>query len=165
MDKYAQIIYLPFYQFNMQKWLLYFVFTLLSAANAMAQSTTESEKVRKTCIQYIEGFYEGDSLKIIRCMKPSLYKFGYWKNKTSGIYEADGFMTYRQAIDYAQNMYNKKKKAKEGSPKEVVVYDVMNKIASAKITAWWGVDYLLLSKNGDAWQIEQVLWEGPLEKK
>ncbi len=98
-------------------------------------------------------------------MKPSLYKFGYWQNKTSGIYEADGFMTYRQAIDYAKNMYNKKKKAKEGSPKEVVVYDVMNKIASAKITAWWGVDYLLLSKNGDSWQIEQVLWEGPLEKK
>jgi hypothetical protein len=39
-----------------------------------------------------------------------------------------------------------------------------NTIASAKVTAWWGIDYVLLSKQGDKWIIEQVLWEGPPAK-
>lgn len=121
-------------------------------------------KIERACLDYIEGFYEGDTAKIIRSIKPSLYKFGYWKNKTSGIYEPDGQMTFRQAVNYAKNVFEKKKFPKEGSPKKVEVLDIMNSIASAKITAWWGVDYVLLSKQGDKWMIEQVLWEGPLEK-
>jgi len=36
--------------------------------------------------------------------------------------------------------------------------------ASAKVTAWWGIDYVLLSKQGDKWVIEQVLWEGSPNK-
>ena len=54
--------------------------------------------------------------------------------------------------------------AKKDAPKKIEVLDLGNSIASAKITAWWGIDYILLSKRGDKWMIEQVLWEGPLEK-
>lgn len=122
------------------------------------------EKIERACLDYVEGFYEGDTVKIIRSIKPSLYKFGYWKNKTSGIYEPDEHMTFREAINYTKNVYEKKKFTKEGSPKKVEVLDIMNTIAAAKVTAWWGVDYILLSKQDDKWMIEQVLWEGPLEK-
>ena len=73
-------------------------------------------------------------------------------------------MTYPQAIRYAKNVFDKKNFAKAGSPKKVEVYDIMRSIASAKVTAWWGVDYMLLSKQNGKWMIEQVLWEGPLEK-
>jgi hypothetical protein len=126
-------------------------------------STAQEAKqlVEKACLDYIEGFYEGDTSKLIRSLKPTLYKFGYWKNK-EGKYEPDGQMTYRQALDYAKGVLEKKRFAKPGSPKKVEVLDVMNTIASAKVTAWWGVDYILLVKQGDAWMIEQVLWEGPL---
>ena len=122
------------------------------------------KKIERACMNYLEGFYEGDTAKLILSLKPSLYKFGYWKNKTSGKYEADGQMTFRQAIDYAKRVFNKKNFPKEGSPKKVEVLDVMNTIAAAKVTAWWGVDYILLAKQGEEWLIEQVLWEGPLEK-
>lgn len=122
------------------------------------------QKIERACMNYLEGFYEGDTAKLILSLKPSLYKFGYWKNKTSGKYEADGQMTFRQAIDYAKRVFNKKNFPKEGSPKKVEVLDVMNTIAAAKVTAWWGVDYILLAKQGEEWLIEQVLWEGPLEK-
>jgi len=47
----------------------------------------------------------------------------------------------------------------------VEVLDVMNTIASAKVTAWWGTDYILLAKDNGKWMIEQVIWEGPLDKK
>ena len=122
------------------------------------------QQIERACLDYIEGFYEGDTTKIMRSIKPSLYKFGYWKNKTSGKYEPDEHMNYRGAINYTKNVYEKKKFTKEGSPKKVEVLDIMNTIASAKVTAWWGVDYILLSKQDDKWMIEQVLWEGPLEK-
>ena len=58
-------------------------------------------------------------------------------------------------------MIVKKSFAKPDAPKKVEVLDIGNTIASAKLTAWWGIDYVLLSKQPDKWVIEQVLWEGP----
>ena len=100
----------------------------------MAQDTRQ--KIERACLDYIEGFYEGDSTKLIRSLKPSLYKFGYWKNNTSGKYEPDGHMSYRAALDYAKRVYDKKNFAKEGSPKKVEILDIANSIAAAKVTAW-----------------------------
>ena len=127
-------------------------------------SAQEKEKVERACMNYIEGFYEGDSVKLITSLKPSLHKIGYWKNKNTGVYDFDGQMTYREALDYAKNVLAKKNFAKSDSPKKVEVLDIGNTIASAKVTAWWGIDYVLLSKQGDKWIIEQVLWEGPPSK-
>jgi len=121
-------------------------------------------KVEAACMDYIEGFYEGDTSKLVRSIKPGLYKFGYWKNKNNGQYEPDGQMTFQQAIDYAKRVLAKKNFAKADAPKKVQVLDIMHSIAAAKVTAWWGVDYILLVKQDDKWMIEQVLWEGPLEK-
>lgn len=131
---------------------------------AFAQSNPEKTKVERACLDYIEGFYEGDTLKLIRSLKPSLYKFGYWRSNKTGMYEADGQMTFRQAIKYAENVKAKNNFAKADSPKRVEVLDVLDQIAAAKVTAWWGWDYVLLSKQTDRWIIEQVLWQGPLKK-
>ena len=121
-------------------------------------------KVERACLDYIEGFYEGDTSKLIRAFKPSLYKFGYWKNDKTGQYDPDGQMTYRQALDYAKKVFEKKNFPKAGAPKKVEVLDIMNTVAAAKVTAWWGIDYILLAKQDGEWKIEQVLWEGPLQK-
>ena len=139
------------------------VFTLLCITVKFV-TAQEKEKIERACLNYIEGFYEGDSSKLIASLKPSLYKIGYWKNKNTSNYDFDGQMTYRQALDYAKNVLAKKNFAKPDAPKTVVVQDIMNTIASAKVTAWWGADYILLSKQGDKWMIEQVLWEGPMIK-
>jgi len=125
--------------------------------------TTDKEKIERACMDYLEGFYEGDTAKIIRSIKPTLYKSGYWKNDKSGIYENDGLMSYRQAIDYTKRVFEKKNFPKPDAPKKVEVLDILNSIAAAKVTAWWGFDYILLSKQNDQWMIEQVLWEGPLK--
>ncbi len=121
------------------------------------------ELIEKACMNYIEGLYQGDTIKIIKSVKPTLYKFGFWKNKPTGEYESDGNMTFDQVRQYAVNVLKKKKFAKSSAPKKVEVLSIMNHIAAAKITAWWGVDYILLSKDQDNWMIEQILWEGPLE--
>nr|WP_299486652.1 MBL fold metallo-hydrolase [uncultured Allomuricauda sp.] len=144
---------------------LFFAF-LLSTCYALSYGQeSDIKKIEETCTNYIEGFYEGDSTKIISSIKPTLYKFGYWKNKNSDSYIGDGHMTFQQAIDYSKNVLLKKQFAKPDAPKKVEVLDISNHIAAAKITAWWGIDYVLLSRHNNGWLIEEVLWEGPLEKE
>lgn len=137
---------------------------LFLGAAFQASGQTDKAKIERACLDYLEGFYEGDTAKIIRSLRPSLYKFGYWKNDKSTTYQADGQMTFRQAVDYSKRVLAKKNFAKPESPKKVEVLDVMQHIAAAKVTAWWGYDYLLLSRQDDRWAIDQVLWEGPLVK-
>ena len=134
----------------------------LSVLIGVARAQSDSEQVQKTCINYLEGFYEGDTVKLQNAFKASTYKIGFWKEK--GDYSFAGQMSYRQAMDYARGVLEKKQFAKEDSPKKVEVLDVLENIASAKVTAWWGYDYILLSKKDDKWLIEQVLWEGPHRK-
>lgn len=135
---------------------------LIFSAPLFAQD--QQQAVEKACLSYIEGFYEGDTTKLKAVLTPELYKQGYWKSK-EGKYESEGLMSFQQALDYAKQVREKKNFAKADAPKKVEVLDVSNHIAAAKITAWWGIDYMLLSKQDDKWIIEQVLWEGPLEKK
>ena len=137
---------------------------LLSLVVKLAAAQEAKEKVERACLDYLEGFYEGDTAKLIRSLKPTLYKFGYWKNKTTSNYDPDEHMTYAEALAYAKKVMEKKSFPKPGAPKKIEVLDIMNTIAAAKVTAWWGVDYILLAKKDERWMIEQVLWEGPLQK-
>ena len=62
----------------MKKIAAIFVFFLFSK---FASSQLAKEEITRACLNYIEGFYEGDTAKLIQSLKPSLYKFGYWKEK------------------------------------------------------------------------------------
>ena len=37
--------------------------------------------------------------------------------------------------------------------------DVLDQTAAAKVTAWWGTDYVLLAKQNGKWMITHVLWQ------
>lgn len=139
--------------------IILFVF----AINFSQAQTTSIDGVKKACMNYIEGFYEGDVSKLEASLQPTLNKFGFWKNKDTGIYEQQKAMSFNAALSYAKNVLEKKRFPDENAPRKVEVLNIGNSIAAAKVTAWWGIDYLLLSKRGDTWMIEQVLWEGPLE--
>ena len=132
---------------------------------AMAQADADREAVTLACKNYIEGFYEGDTAKIISALRPSLHKFGYWKDKETGLYAPEGHMSFQQAKDYAADVLKSKHFAPKAAPRGIEVYDVSEHTACAKITAWWGIDYVLLSKHEGSWKIEQVLWEGPLKRE
>ncbi|HEY1056133.1 MAG TPA: nuclear transport factor 2 family protein [Emticicia sp.] len=137
---------------------------LANLIGAQAQTNQDAELITKACMNYIEGFYQGDTTKIQASLRPTLTKFGYYKNKQTSKFEGDGYMTYKQALDYAAGVNAKKRFAKPDAPKIVKILDISYHTAAAKITAWWGTDYLLLSREGDSWMIDQVLWEGALVK-
>ena len=137
---------------------------LLCLVAKLSIAQNDKQKVERACLNYLEGFYEGDTTKLIDCLKPTLYKIGFWKDEKSDNYKFAGQMSYRKALDYAKNVLAKKDFPKTDAPKKVMVMEVMNSIAVAKVTAWWGSDYMLLSKQYDKWMIEEVLWEGPPQK-
>jgi hypothetical protein len=126
---------------------------------------TDKEAVERVCKDYIEGFYEGDQAKLKRSLSPDMLKFGYWKDRNSGEYKSEGQMTFQEALNYAKGVKEKQNFPKADAPRGIEVYDVSDHIAAAKVTAWWGFDYILLSKKGGKWMIEQVLWQGPLKKE
>ena len=139
----------------MKKVLVVLLVAVSVTANAQP---TDKLKIERACLDYLEGFYEGDVTKLVRSLKPSLYKFGYGRNDETGEYEGRQ-MTFDEALAYADNVKKTKNFAEADAPKEVVVFEVGERIASAKVTAFWGIDYLLLARQGDHWMIEQAIWE------
>lgn len=137
---------------------------LVIVFQANAQSS-ESDKVKRACMDYIEGFYEGDEAKLKRSLSPDLLKFGYMKKRGTQEYASAGQMTYEEALSYARGVKEKQSFPKADAPRGIEIYDVDDNIAAAKVTAWWGFDYILLAKVDDNWMIQQVLWQGPLKKK
>ena len=60
--------------------------------------------------------------------------------------------------------YSEKMKIPADAPMDVKVFEVMDKIATAKVTAAWGVDYLHLVKEEGQWKILQVVWQSEKKK-
>jgi hypothetical protein len=138
------------------------VFFICTAQIVTAQDKSEVENAVR---DYVEGFYYGDTFKIHRSISPDLIKHGYYRGKASDSYSLDT-MSFRQCVDYAANVKKRGVNPKiESFPKKIEVFDVLDKTASAKLTAWWGTDYLLLSKNNGKWMITHVLWQSPLPEK
>jgi hypothetical protein len=115
-------------------------------------------------LDYVEGFYEGDSAKLARSVRPEIYKYGFWRQRDSTRYAGEQ-MKYQEFFDYARRVRQNNRPAPPTAPKTVEVYDVQNQSASAKLTAFWGTDYLLLGKYDGKWMISSVLWQSPPKAK
>ena len=128
----------------------------------IVKASDDSISIQRAMIDYIEGFYDGDSSKIIRAVSPTVVKYGYWKESNASGYMGEA-MSYKEMVQYAVNESKNITKAKWGSREKVEIYDVQEQTASGKITAWWGTDFILLEKVKDRWMIRMVLWQGPLK--
>ena len=113
-------------------------------------------------MDYLDGFYEGDTAKLIRSLRPELSKYGFWRDSTQR-YVGER-MTYDEAIAYARSVKARNRPVPATWPKGVALYEVLSHTAAAKVTAWWGTDYLLLGKYDGRWMISHVLWESPPPK-
>ena len=134
---------------------------LVTASTVSAQAPqADREHVQRAALDYLEGFYEGDTVKIVRAFRPDMYKYGFFRDST-GKYGGSQ-MTFAAAIAYAKRVKSQNRPVNPSWPKQVDIYEVQDQTASAKVTAWWGTDYLLLAKYEGKWQITHVLWQGPL---
>lgn len=131
------------------------------AAIGRAQTTSGDEAaVRRAALDYLEGFYEGDTAKLVRSIRPEVFKYGFYQPRDSVKYVGEQ-MPWSEFLAYANRVKARGRPAPATAPKEVVVYEVLNQTASVKVTAWWGTDYMLLGKFDGRWMITHVLWQTP----
>lgn len=131
-----------------------------ATATATATRGPEYEAVRRAVLDYVEGFYEGDTTKFVRSIRPDVYKYGFWRPRDSTSFQPEQ-MKWEEFLSYANRVKANKRFAPATAPKEVVVFDLQNMTASAKVTAYWGTDYVLLGNFDGKWMITSVLWQSP----
>jgi hypothetical protein len=139
------------------------VLVSLAATSLSAQTPPDREGVQRAALDYIEGFYEGDTVKIVRSVHPDVVKYGFYKKRGENGYTGEA-MPWGEFLSYTNRVKASGKPAPANAPKEVVVLDVADQTAAAKVTAWWGIDYLHLAKYNGKWMITHVLWQSPPPK-
>ena len=123
---------------------------------AQTVPASDREAVRQAALDYVEGIYNVQPERIQRSVHPTLTKRGFYKKDAAAPY-VDMPMTYEQLVRLAGN-WNKDGK-RDTTRKEVAVLEVLDQTAVAKVTAMWGIDYMLLGKYEGRWQIVQILWQ------
>lgn len=119
---------------------------------------SENLKQVKTVLQdYLKSIYISDSTMIKNITDSSLQKSGHYYSprRKEWSYEDMDF----EGLQHTAATYNRKKWLPEWAPAEIEIYEVKEKVASAKVKAIWGFDYMLLSKKNGQWIIDKVLWQ------
>lgn len=98
--------------------------------------------VERAVLDYVEGFYEGDTTRFVRSIWPEVRKYGYWQREPGGAYSGTA-LPYTEFMRIARSI---SADTPPDAPKDIVIFEVQDQTASAKLTAWWGTDYLLLAR-------------------
>lgn len=117
---------------------------------------TAREAVVQAALDYAESYYQRDPTRIERSVSRSLDKLGYVRG-ADGAWEAHP-MRYEDLHGMIARLRDGEWEPPPG-PKEVEVLDLLDQTALVKLTGAWGVDYMQLHREGEAWHIRQVLWQ------
>ena len=135
--------------------LFFFLITVFSFS-AQAQNDAERFSIEKAIMNYVNAFYEADTTKAYESIARDLAKRGYYTTKEGNVAEAK--MSFEQLVRLAQRWKASQTITAE-TPRKVTVFEVLDKIASAKVEAKWGIDYFHLAKINGVWTIINVLWQ------
>lgn len=128
--------------------------------NQRGNSMADNKGILLALTDYLDGFYDGDTSKIIRSVSTEVIKYGYFRDKNGKVQGEP--MSYKEMIGYAASVAQNRNRGKQLPPyiKRIAeILDMRDHTASGKIHAWWGTDYILLEKKNDKWMIRMVLWE------
>lgn len=129
-------------------------------AQARSQASMEKEAVAAAAMDYLVALYEAKPELIARSVHTDLAKRGYFRKKGETAFSSSP-MSYQQLYDLAGTWNKDGRRPVATAPKDVIVYEVLNQTASAKVTALWGIDYMHLAKYDGKWKIVNILWQEP----
>lgn len=133
----------------------------LPARAQQAAADRDTAGVRRAALDYLEGFYEGDSAKIVRSVRPDVRKIGYYNTTERRPTYASEEMPFAAMITYTNNFRKNGRSTPASAPREIIVGEVNDQTATAKVVAWWGIDYLHLARYDGKWMIVNVMWQSP----
>ena len=112
----------------------------------------DSDKITKTILNYVDGWYEANDSK----MNTALSKYLVKRRVVS---EDEIWDINKEWMINATKEGKGKIETLGNAIKEIVILDITEKIATAKLISNDFIDYLHLIKIDDNWEIVNVLWE------
>ncbi|MBL0883586.1 MAG: nuclear transport factor 2 family protein [Chitinophagaceae bacterium] len=139
------------------KYAYLIVFVILSNT-CFAQSQNDSVFIIKTSLDYIEGFYESDSIRVSTAIHEDLAKRIIFKNDSG--FQLIKNMGASELIKRTVSQRRKQVTSHQNFEAVISILDISHDIATVKITQniMPFFDYVHLGKVNGQWKIINVLW-------
>jgi hypothetical protein len=140
------------------KYNLFFglLFLIAMSISIFGQTDADREAVKRTALNYAEGWYEANADKMESALSPDLAKRIVRTNPQgqSGL----GQMTALSLVQ-GTRAGSGKQTPKEEQQKDVTILDMLGGAATVKLEMRDWVDYMHIGKMNGKWVIINVLWE------
>lgn len=134
---------------------LFLTLLILLTCTFYAQAQTDEELIKKTALNYLEGWYTADTARMAEALSPTLVKRGFVTKHNTGaqeVWEA----SYSQMVEWTGKQ--QKKSLSEVSI-QVSVIEIGKNIAMVKTISPDFIDYLHMGKVDGKWKIYNAVWE------
>ena len=133
------------------------------SAPALDATAADLEGIEAVALDYIDGYYTGDSDRMKSALHPELAKRIVAKDPKTGESKLIN-MDAQQLVEVTASGGGQHYLA-EQRLNDVEILDVYGDVASVKITAAEWIDYMHVAKIDGEWKIINVLWEVTPEVK
>lgn len=133
-----------------------FLFLAAFSASIFGQTAADKEAIKRTALNYAEGWYEGNGDKMESALSPDLAKRIARTNAQGQ--SSLGQMTAMALVQGTRGGSGKSTPASE-QQKDVTILDVTGGAATVKLEMRDWVDYMHIGKMNGKWVIVNVLWE------
>ena len=143
--------------------LMMFGLVVISAVVAWGGPEGADAGIKKTALDYAEGWYDGDAARMERALHPDLAKRALMPDPQSGKGRVE-HMSAMTLVQYTRNGLGKQTPSDQRKA-EVKVLDVYGNTASVKLEMHDWIDYMHMVRVRGEWKIVNVLWELTPEAK
>ena len=120
-----------------------------------SETNKDVEAIKQAVLDYVEGAYTVDPARIERSVHPKLAKLGFIQEETG---YAEHPMTFEELVEIVKT-FNQDGHVPQDAPKNITIYEILDQTASAKLEAWWGIDYIHLAKFDEKWKIVSKIFK------
>jgi Putative lumazine-binding len=133
------------------------LFLIFAACTAIsAQADAERDAIKRTALNYAEGWYEGNADKMENSLSPDLAK-RIARTNAQNQTRLD-HMTAMALVQGTRGGFGKQTPTAE-QQKDVTILDLLGGAATVKLEMRDWVDYMHVAKINGKWLIVNVLWE------
>ena len=133
------------------------IFLILAAFTAVsAQAEADREAIKRTALNYAEGWYEGNADKMESALSPDLAK-RIARTNAQNQTRLDQ-MTAMALVQGTRAGFGKQTPGNE-QQKDLTILDVLGGAATVKLEMRDWVDYMHIARINGKWLIVNVLWE------
>jgi len=136
--------------------IFFAIFVTVFTVFGQTDAADNTEAIKRTALNYAEGWYEGNADKMESALSPDLAKRIALTND-KGQSRLD-HMTAMSLVQGTRTGYGKQT-AKGNQQKDVTILDITGGAATVKCEMFEWVDYMHIAKLNGKWLIVNVLWE------